>query len=547
MASRKRRRKTRSPARLITLGLANLAALGVLWYLLGTPGWPSPLMAVQAGSIERDAAPVVSVPPAPAHVPSWLEGAEGDALERDLRAVVGRAIERARVQTKNRVHRDNVTVAVHVRELGGGARAAVGFEQHASLRPASNMKLVTTAAALVLLGPSWHFDTVFEAGGPVRDGVLQGDLVVRAAGDPLYDSRAEGAVAHLFEPVVRDLRARGLRAIRGDLVLDEGSFEDPGAGPEWPGSSQHWAEYCALSGGFSANRGALTAVVEAAEVGRPARVRVRPRDHGLDENFGVRTERGGALTVRMHARESGVLVKGSLPASVPSWSDSMAHPDPVALFGSALVGALTRGGVLLEGRLRLERGAPGGAVLAHLRSPLLDQMAPINTDSTNAVADQVFLATGAAVFGDGTRVGGARATAEALERLGLSPAGLVQADGSGLSRANRVTAAQMTALIEAVLSGDEASAQAYLDSLALAGESGTLEKRMRDGPARGRVRAKTGFIAGTSALSGVAHGAGGCSFVFSVLVNYPSVSGLNTSCWKPMQDELCERLVEAAP
>ena len=59
---------------------------------------------------------------------------------------------------------------------------------------------------------------------------------------------------------MRDLRARGLRAIRGDLVLDEGSFEAPGAGPEWPGSAQHWGEVCALSGGVSANRGAPTAV-----------------------------------------------------------------------------------------------------------------------------------------------------------------------------------------------------------------------------------------------------------------------------------------------
>jgi D-alanyl-D-alanine carboxypeptidase/D-alanyl-D-alanine-endopeptidase (penicillin-binding protein 4) len=186
-------------------------------------------------------------------------------------------------------------------------------------------------------------------------------------------------------------------------------------------------------------------------------------------------------------------------------------------------------------------------VLGHLHSDLIDLLKPVNADSVNAVADQVFLATGHAVFGEGTRAAGARATSEALRRLGVSAEGLVQVDGSGLSRANRVTAAQVTALIDAVLSRDERSAAAYLGSLAVAGETGTLSGRMREGPARGRVRAKTGFIAGTSALSGVAEGAGGRRYVFSVLVNYPSVSGLNTSAWKPMQDEICELLVEATP
>jgi D-alanyl-D-alanine carboxypeptidase/D-alanyl-D-alanine-endopeptidase (penicillin-binding protein 4) len=538
MAARKRRRKTRSVTRLIALGLANLVALALLWQLVGGAG---------ASDVEARADEPATFARDPEPEPSWLEGEDGDALERDLRGIVARWIERARARTKNRVHSDNVTVAVHVRELGGGPRAEVGFGQHASLRPASNMKLVTTAAALVLLGPGWHFETPFEAGGPLVDGVLEGDLIVRAAGDPLYDPEAGGAVDHLLDPLVGALRARGLRAIAGDVVLDERSFPAPGPGPEWPDASQHWTEYCALAAGFSANRGALTAVVEAGTVGRAARVRVLPRDHGLPENFGVRTEQSGRLNVRMHARTSGVLVKGSVPSSVSSWSESMSHPDPVSLFGHALTGAFSRAGVLVEGRLRRGRDAPRGTLLASLRSPLLALMAPINTDSTNSVADQVFLATGYAVCGEGTRAASARATARALAQLGVSSEGLVQVDGSGLSRANRVTAAQMTALIEAVLAGDERSARTYLDSLALAGESGTLEKRMRDGRAHGRVRAKTGFIDGTSALSGVAHGVDGRSFVFSVLVNYPSISGLNSGCWKPMQDEICARLVEAAP
>jgi D-alanyl-D-alanine carboxypeptidase/D-alanyl-D-alanine-endopeptidase (penicillin-binding protein 4) len=426
----------------------------------------------------------------------------------------------------------------------------VGFGADRALRPASNMKLVTTAAALVLLGPDWRFETAFESAAPIRDGVLAGDLVVRAGGDPLFVDGADGEVEPLLAPVAAALVARGVRSIAGDLVLDEGSFEPPGPGPEWPDEGQHWTEYCALAGGFSANRGALAVQVVPGRPGQAAAVKVRPAAHGLEENLGVRTTSGGRLTIALHARSSGVLVKGTIPAGGSGWHEAMAHPDPVELFGSVLARSLAHGGVLLQGRVRRERDVRLGAgarELHVLRSPWMPLLRPINTDSTNALADQLFLATGLAVRGEGTRSAAAAATGMALDRLGVSAHGLVQVDGSGLSRANRVTAAQMTALIEAVLSGPPGSAEAYVQSLALAGETGTLDDRMRSGPARGRVRAKTGFIAGTSALSGVVHAESGRSFVFSVLVNYPNLSGLNTSCWKPMQDEICERLVKAAP
>lgn len=543
MAPRRRRRSAARPARLAGLVALNLVAAYFLWNLL-VPGDEAQGVHAEVTIVEEASAQ----PPVEAPVqPSVLAGPRGVALERDLRAIVGRWIAKAGKLSSGRLTPQNVTVAVHVRELGRGDGGSIGFEADRSLRPASNMKLITTAAALVLLGPDWNFDTAFEASGPVAGGELRGDLVCRAAGDPLYLPDSRGQVGQLFDPVLAALRSAGVRRITGDLVLDERTFPKPGPAPEWPDASQHWTEYCALAGGFTVNRGALTATVEAGVPGHTARVDVRPHGHGLAENIGVRTEAKGRLDVRMHARMSGVLVKGSVPASVKRWSESMAHPDPVALFGQVFAHALEEGGIELDGRVRLERAAPGGEVLAHLLSPLVGTLSPINSDSTNAVADQVFLATGQAAVRDATRAGAARATALALSELGVSSEGLVQVDGSGLSRANRVTARQVTALLEAVLSGEIECARLYLDSLALAGMTGTLDDRMQDSPAQGRVRAKTGFIAGTSALSGVAFAEHGRAFVFSVLVEYPATGGMNTSCFKPMQDEICVRLVEAAP
>ena len=126
-----------------------------------------------------------------------------------------------------------------------------------------------------------------------------------------------------------------------------------------------------------------------------------------------------------------------------------------------------------------------------------------------------------------------------------TPGELVQVDGSGLSRANRVTAAQVSALIAAVLQSEPAGSQRWFDSLAVAGESGTLAERMLDSPARGRVRAKTGWIRGTTGLAGVAETLAGDRLVFALLIEYPAeLGGLNTHAFKPMGDAVARVLVE---
>jgi D-alanyl-D-alanine carboxypeptidase/D-alanyl-D-alanine-endopeptidase (penicillin-binding protein 4) len=482
-------------------------------------------------------------PPSASRAESRTAIATRGTLAADLHKIVVKGLADARAVSKGRVDASNTTIAVDVRELGLGAAGEIAIDADRPMRPASNLKLVTTAAALVLLGPDFQFDTRFDAVGEIDEGVLEGDLVVRAAADPLYVRDGNGDIEALLAPALEQIYAQGVRVVKGDVVLDESTFAEPSRAPEWPSKDQWWTEYCALAGGFSANRGCVTVTVEPERIGEPASVRAFPRDHGMLENFGVRTLASGGVVVHMQALASGLLVSGTIGAKSGRWSDACAAPDPVALFGSALRAALARRGVLVQGRVRRERGAPAGIAIAHLRSPLADQLTAINTDSTNACADQVFLATAYATSGYGTREAGARATKLALDRLGVPSAGLVQVDGSGLSRADRVSARQMAALIEAVLARDERSAQLYNDSLAVAGRTGTLEKRMRGTPAEGRVHAKTGFIGGTSSLSGIAPAPDGRVFVFSILVNFPEVDGLN-STWKTMQDALCLRILK---
>jgi D-alanyl-D-alanine carboxypeptidase/D-alanyl-D-alanine-endopeptidase (penicillin-binding protein 4) len=262
----------------------------------------------------------------------------------------------------------------------------------------------------------------------------------------------------------------------------------------------------------------------------------------------VRTLAADTLDVRVGATVTTVTVQGEIAAGRGPFLAEFSHPDPVALFASVLRAELARAGVDLAGGVRRERGAAGGPVIAVLRSPVADALEPINTDSRNGVADQLFLALGLATFGQGSREAGRAATAGALERLGVASAGLVQVDGSGLSRDDRASARQIAALVAAVLALEPATALAFVDSLAVAGRTGTLAERMRGAAAQGRVFAKTGWISGASALSGVANALDGRELVFSILVAYPAeAGGLNSSCFKPMQDEMVALLVEDAP
>ena len=464
-------------------------------------------------------------------------------LGRAVEAAVAKALDRARKKTKGKVHGNNTVVSVMAIDAGTG-RILVQRLAETPLVPASNLKLMTAAAALAELGADGAFVTDFLTEGAVVDGALLGDLVVRAGGDPLHDREGDGSLDRWLDPLGEALSSRGIQRIRGAIVLDEGAWLEPGPGPMWPASSQHWRDYCALAGGFSANGGCFRATVTPGAPGARAGVVLRPRHHGLTRKGSVMTD-GKRVAVNVGANRGGVTVRGKINAGSRPYVAEFSHPDPVELFGHAVGGGLSDRGVTVTEGFRRERGVvleePVERVL-RLRTPITSVMEAILLDSNNPVADQLFLATGMAVEGSGTREAGAEAVRGALSRLGLNTRPLIQVDGSGLSKANRATAQQLAALVAAVIHQGGAMRAAILDSLPVAGRSGKLVSRMRGTVAEGRVRAKTGWVKGASGLSGVAETVSGDEVVFSILVGYPLVDGLNTAAWKPMQDEICVAL-----
>jgi D-alanyl-D-alanine carboxypeptidase/D-alanyl-D-alanine-endopeptidase (penicillin-binding protein 4) len=542
-------------ARIALLLVLNFALLAVLWQVArprllaqdpasGIAAAESAAAAGTPAALSSDLAALALTSVGPA--PTAFESRRDHALEGRIRAAIQDALAKAETESKGRVRAAQCSVAVHVRTAAGGTEIA-SIDAARAQRPASNLKLVTTAAALVLLGPDWEFTTLFTSDAPIQDGALRGDLVVHGGGDPLYDASSGGSVAARFAPVVRQLKALGITRIEGDLVLDEGRFLAPGPGPAWPAENQHWSEFCALSGALSANAGCITARVRPGRVGRPATVEVQPAGHGLPQRIAVTTGKARSkLDVRVGAVNGTVIVEGSIPADVDAWECRFAAPDPVALFGGALRRELESNGIRVAGSLRRDRTQPhpGSRPLAKLATSILDVLEPINAHSNNACADQLYFALGNAQFGRGDRDGGRAATSLALQRLGVPDDGFQQVDGSGLSRDDRVSARQITALLAGVLRRGGPAADALLASMAAPRADGTLDDRLAG--LEGRLRAKTGFIGGTSALSGLIEADDGQSLAFSILVEYPVFEGLNTRVWKPMEDRMCRVIAGGA-
>jgi D-alanyl-D-alanine carboxypeptidase/D-alanyl-D-alanine-endopeptidase (penicillin-binding protein 4) len=241
-------------------------------------------------------------------------------------------------------------------------------------------------------------------------------------------------------------------------------------------------------------------------------------------------------------------VKGKIGTKAGTIVSDFSHPDPVGMFGAVLWDRLARGGIQIDGSVVRRRGPPpGGNVIFTLTSPISDSLVPINTNSNNGVADQLFFALGHRVVNEGSREGASRAVKRAFELVGVDPTGHVQVDGSGLSRDNRISPNQLTGLLHAVLFGlidSDPVSQEFLDSLAVMGESGTLSSRMRGTAGEGRIFAKTGFIDGTSSLSGIVITEDGVGVVFSIIVNYQTLGGLNNKAWKPMQDAMVLRMLK---
>ena len=407
------------------------------------------------------------------------------------------------------------------------------------MMPASNMKIVTLAAAAHALGWDHRFRTILEVSGPVDAGTLNGDLFIRGGGDPTINSRNKRSAA-VFAEWIAALKAAGIERITGRIIGDDEAFDDEGLGSGWAWDYLE-AGYAAPVGALQYNEdvGELT-VAPAATAGEPAVVRLSAGTGLTVSNKAVTGNAGAPETIayRRLLDRPVLEVTGTVPLPAPA-ADAAAGPartvsrqvavvNPTLFFAESFKDALTAAGVTVTGdAVDLDDlpPAPWETPAAARRVLFTTESAPLREIATvlmkvsqNLYAETFLKATGAAAGGLGTARAGREAAARALREWNIDVASLVMADGSGLSRYNYVTAALLTAILERMYS-DGAHKAGFVASLPVAGKDGTISTRMRRTRAEGNAVAKTGSISNVRALSGYVRTRDGEMLVFSILAN----------------------------
>lgn len=412
---------------------------------------------------------------------------------------------------------------VEVRSLKTG-RTIYAREPGKMVVPASNMKLVTAAAALEALGPDYRYRTRVATAGTVRGGVLQGDLIVFGSGDPTISERFFGDVRTTFSAWADSLRAHGIQRISGDVIGNDDVFDDVPLGRGWAWDDVE-GSYSAEVGGLELNEGFVTVRVEAGSDGpRVTSHPVAPRWVPIESAVTLGAP-GSQPSVAIHHGDSvsAIVVSGALPADAPAVEEEISVRDNTRFFADALRQALVDAGIRVDGGAldaddtAREDPAAATTIFTHTSPPLRDILPGFLKPSQNQIGEMLLKTLGHELRGTGT-AGAGLAVVDSMVRLWRLPRPLLsQADGSGLSRYNLVAPAFLVALLEA--ESRSPNAQVFFDALPVAGVDGTLETRMRGTPAQGTVHAKTGTLSGVRSLSGHLTTAAGERLVFSIIVN----------------------------
>jgi D-alanyl-D-alanine carboxypeptidase/D-alanyl-D-alanine-endopeptidase (penicillin-binding protein 4) len=430
-------------------------------------------------------------------------------------------------------------VGLFVQEVDA-SKPALNFNAGQPMNPASAIKLVTTFAALELLGPTFTWRTEAYLGAPLQGDAIDGDLVLKGYGDPRL-------TIENFWLFVRALRARGLREIRGDLVLDRSYFDAPNHDPARfdnepmrpynVGADALLVNYKAVRFQFvpDATQKTVTVVPEPrlAEMEIASSVRAGEGACG-DWRAGLRYD------VQANGGATRVSFSGSMPASCGERNWNMAlltHPQYVHALFRQLWEEM---GGTLRGRVRDGTAPADAKPFAVAESPSVAEIVrDMNKYSNNVMARQVFLTLSA----ETTKLPGrydrsARAVQSWLQARGLDIPELVIENGSGLSRADRISAGGLGRLLVAAYRSSVMPE--FIASMPLVAHDGTLRKRMKFESVAGQAHVKTGSLSDVRSIAGYVLDRTGRRVAVVFIVNHA-----NAGAGQAAQDAVLKWVYEA--
>jgi D-alanyl-D-alanine carboxypeptidase/D-alanyl-D-alanine-endopeptidase (penicillin-binding protein 4) len=392
------------------------------------------------------------------------------------------------------------------------------------------MKLVTTAAALEILGDNYRYQTVIEYGGRIKGGVVDGRLYIRGGGDPTLGSshfaREPNAYAHdrnaFFPQWLDAVRRHGITAVAGDVVADESIFDTEGVSMKWL-REDLGSYYGAGSYGISVFDNIYRLYVDAGPAGS------RPEVIGSEPPMQLRFH--NYLTSAPVASDSTFIVGspfspdrylyGLVPANSKMYLLRGDIPDPPLFLAQYVYAGLQSAGVRIEGEpTSIRILSENNRLTAENRTPIIATTSPslreivriTNERSHNLYADALLKTIGAAApvrrgetlstFGRGIR-----AVREHWMRKGLNASGLVMHDGSGLAPTSRVTASFIVELL-IYMAARSPQSEAFISSLPQAGLEGSVRNFLKDTPLQGRTVLKSGGMSSVRSYAGYIDGNG---------------------------------------
>lgn len=382
-----------------------------------------------------------------------------------------------------------------------------------SMIPASNMKIIITAAALKYLGPNYKFKT--EAG-------LCGDtLVIKGSGDPLLGDKVTDAkygrrVGWIFEDIVERLKRNDIATIK-NIVIDSSIFDDERVHQNWPRKDLNRWYACEISG-LNFNRNCIDMTIKT--VGGETSVFIEPETDYVKVVNKVKTISQGrsAAGAYRSGEINNLVVKGKCRKQVGPFA--VAIERPAAFFGYLLAENLNKAGIKTEGQLfeKMIDGDCDFKKIAEYSTSIKDCLARSNKDSLQLAAEALFKTIAAEASGgkNGNWAEGREVIHKYLLELGIEPEEFYVDDGSGLSRVNELSANAVTKVLLDVYKGK--NRELYKNSLATGGVDGTIDKYFEEEKYKGKIFGKTGYISGVKSFSGICSTDGG-DYIFSILAN----------------------------
>ncbi len=402
-----------------------------------------------------------------------------------------------------------------------GAGNGIVYNADVSVNPASTIKLVTTYAALELLGPTHQWYTEFYGNGPLKDGVLNGNLYLKGGGDPKLNMER-------LWLMMRDLRANGVQRITGDLILDRSHFNQPQLPAFNDDGGDSNKPFLVNPDSLMVNLKSVRMIARTAN-GKVSVIMEPPLTNVRIDNQ-IKALGAGKCpswpNVRYNpvtkADGTSLVVTGKLAegCSAQSYLALLDHPSYTAGAVRAIWQELDGS---IAGQDRLGEVPKSAQLLARTFSPdLTEVIRDINKYSNNTMAQQLFLSLGQS-FRNQTDSDDAKAAQRVirswLAKKGITAPHLVIENGSGLSRAERVSAREMASILQAAWHSPYAPE--FMASLPLVGMDGTMRKRLKNTPMRGQGHIKTGTLNNVRAIAGFSRTAKGQNWVVVAILNDP--------------------------